>query len=436
MSPSPDHPPHRPLGDLESFFAWGSARYGTYTQVSPLVCEGKLDLPRLQKAAQRLAERWPLLSSTIVTGRDGRPVLAPIREVVLDLRIIPRVDENQWRSAAERLINEPFPAPTPAGGEVSSSPLWSLTVLAGEDRCELVLRIHHAICDGLGVAPFFHTLLQTYAELEHSDAAAPEPRPIAPPLETFLPAGARTAATLRFFAEEAKNLVRNPRPVAAHAGSLQRTVPRFGSLSADETRAILQAAKANGTTLNTALCAAALLVAFEVLPDRRQVAFQTNIDLRRRQPVPVAPEQLGLYIYWVKTWHGRPGGSFWEFARAYHASLTGAIGRTGLPPWGFSRVARTFLAPAADKHPLLCTSDAIVSNTGVLPMAEDYGGVRPRELYTATCQTRVGTRYCWLVGTLHGRLGVAAFVRDPLDPPEMAERLVERLRHHLLQGCG
>ena len=24
----------------------------------------------------------------------------------------------------------------------------------------------------------------------------------------------------------------------------------------------------------------------------------------------------------------------------------------------------------------------------------------------------------------------------PLDPPETAERLVERLRHHLLQGCG
>jgi len=435
MSPSTlAAPAHRPLGDLETLFAWGSGRYGAFTMVSPLLCEGKLNVPRLQRAARRLAERWPILAVGIAAAPNGRLILTPLPDVALDLRIVPRSGEDSWRSVAESLLNEPFPPPGRSDDLSAMRPLWSLTVLAGVNRSELVLRIHHAIFDGMGIAPFFRALLETYADLEWSSEAGPKPQTIAPPLETFLPAGARAMATLRFIGAEAKHMGRTPSPVAAPPGCVQRTVVRFGSLTVEETDAAMRAAKANGMTLNTALCAAALESVFEALPDRGQIGLQTLIDLRRRRVLPVAAEQLGLYVYWIKTWHARRRGAFSDLAREYHGALTGAIARNGVPPWGLSSMARAFLRGQVDRNPLTCTSDSVVSNMGVLPLAERYGGIRPTGLFITSCQHPLGTRFGWLVGTLHGRLRIAAHVRDPLDPPETAERMLESIRHHLIEG--
>lgn len=429
-------PAPRPLGDLESFFAWGSGRYGVFTMASPLLCEGTLDVPRLLKAAQRLAERWPILTVGIFTDREGRLSLAPLPHPELDLRVVPRFGDESWRLAAESLMNEPFPPAVPSDDIGAARPLWSLTILAGPHRSELVLRIDHTIFDGMGVAPFFRGLLETYADLEWSDGAGPAPQTLAPPLEAFLPFREQAMATLRFLGAEAQSLLRTPRPATAPVECEQRTVVRFGSLTAEETTAAIRGAKANGMTLNTALCAAALRSLSEALPDRRQIGLQTLIDLRRRRDLPIAPEQFGLYVYWIKTWHQQQGGrgSFAELAREYHQALTGAIGRIGIPPWGLSRLGRLFLGGQIERNPLFCSSDSVVSNMGVLPLAERYGSLRPTGLFITSCQHPMGTRFGWLVGTLHGRLGIAAHVRSPLDPPETAERMLESIRHHLFEG--
>ena len=440
MSLSPATAPvSRPLGDLESFFAWASGRYGTFTIAAPLLCEGRLDVPRLQRAARRLAERWPILASGITATPSGRLVLTPLPDLEPDLRIVPRFGEESWRLVTESLVNEPFPPPSPSDDISAARPLWSLTLLAGASRSELVLRIHHAVCDGMGIAPFFRALLETYADLERSDAAGPKPQPLPPPLEAMLPIGARALATLRFLGAEAGHVIRTPRPEAAPPDCVQRTVVRFGSLSADETAALLRAAKANGMTLNTALCAAALQSLFELLPDRRQICLQTLIDLRRRRALPVAPEQLGLYIHWVKTWYARRGAgagaeTFSALAREYNQAMSGTAARAGLPPWGLSWMARLSLKGQLDRNPLTCTSDSVVSNMGVLPLAEQYGGLRPTGLFISSCQHPAGARFGWLVGTLQGRLGFAAHVRDPLDPPAQAERMLESIRRHLMEG--
>lgn len=435
-SSSPSVPVPRPLGDVESLFAWGSRRYGAFTMASPLLLDGKLDVPRLLMAARRLAECWPILTVGILTDRAGRLSLAPLPHPELDLRVIPRFGDESWRLAAESLVNEPFP-PTVPGDDIGAvRPLWSLTILAGPHRSELVLRVDHTIFDGMGVAPFFRGLLETYADLERSDAAGPAPQTIAPPLEAFLPVRDQAMATLRFLGAEARNLLRTPRPVAAPSERDQRTVVRFSSLTAEETTAAIRGAKASGMTLNTALCAAALQSLFETLPDRREIELQTLIDLRRRRDLPIAPEQFGLYVYWIKTWHtqSRGRGSFAELASEYHGALTGAMGRIGIPPWGLSWLGRLFLGKQIDGNRLACSSDSVVSNMGVLPLAERYSGLRPTGLFVTSAQHPMGTRFGWLVGTLHGRLGIAAHVRDPLDPPEAAERMLESIRRHLFEG--
>ena len=436
-APSSPSSASRKLGDIESFFCWANARHGAFTFVSVLQCEGMLDLQRFSEAVSQIHHGWPMLSAMIVRTPSGAITLERTEGSEPDLRVVQRRSDADWKATAECLVNEPFPCRIVEDGSEVWSGLWSVTVLEGCGRQEILIRIHHSLCDGLNIGYLFHTLLSVYAAPEQSADFLGTPG-LGRAVERYLPPAARTLATLSFFREEARNLFRTPRLArqlgVAPTNNPQRTSTCSTVLSKAETAALLQRSKAEGTTLHAAICASVLLVLLDRSPELRQVALQTNIDLRRRYPLHIAPTQLGVYVYWVLTWHCRQDGSFWDLARSYRDGMTRAIKSRGLPPWGFFPMARAFLGRQVVRSPLISTSEANVSNLGVLPIQQEYGRLRTTQFFAATSQNVLGSQICWMAGTLHGRLGLTCSTRSPLESEGNGEILISEVRRHIAQS--
>lgn len=432
----------RTLGEIESFFWWANARHGAFTIISILQCEGPLNLDRFRQAITQIHRGWPMLSSAIVRSPSGALTLERTTGSEPDVRVVPRQSDADWQATAESLVNEPFHCRVAEDGSEVWSRLWSVTVLEGCGRQEILIRIHHSVCDGLNLSYLFHTLLSVYAAPERS-AEFLGTQDLGSAVERHLPRAARTWATLQFFREESRNLFRNRRRTRSLAlrsdtpptNGPQRTMPCFTALSEAETAALRQRSRAEGTTLHAAACAAVLLVVLDHSPELRQVALRTSIDLRHRRLLGTPLAQMGVYIYWITTWHRRPDGNFWDLARSYREDMTRTIQFRGLPPWGVFPMSRAFLGRQVARTPLIPTSDASVTTFGASPLRQEYGELRTIQFFATTAQNFLGSRSSWHVGTLHGRLGLTCSTRWPLEAEGNGQILINEVRRRLSESC-
>ncbi|TQF02615.1 hypothetical protein E6W39_10510 [Kitasatospora acidiphila] len=138
---------------------------------------GPLELPALERAVTRLAERHSLLRATFPL-RDGAPVLripaatAPVPLPVADLTDLPEpAREQALAEAVDRLALTPF--------DLCEGPLFraGLVRLAPQEHV-LVLSFHHIVVDGWSLGIVERDLAEDYAAaLDGTLSASPLPEP-------------------------------------------------------------------------------------------------------------------------------------------------------------------------------------------------------------------------------------------------------------------
>lgn len=304
---------------------WLLDRGHPFNGVQVVSLRGPLTEELLVAGLRRLAERHPALRLRVV----GEPQLQLTDEgwAPLPLAIVARTSDNTWQQIVEQELNHRF-----AEGSTPARVTW----VRGATQSELVFGQLHVTCDALSFTFAVRDLLTDLAALHRGEPLPPvESSPLRPPLPSLLPAaarGLRLFVYMMFFFfkyvllwpfRRARKLPaeRPAPPQERHSNIVHR------SLRPTELRQLARAARAQGTSVHAALCAALLLAVGElakVLGQRVTVGCSTAVSLRRELE-PAVGEEMGLYISQVTTFHEVvPSPRLWQLAREIKAELAKA----------------------------------------------------------------------------------------------------------------
>lgn len=318
----------RPLDPGESFF-YMSDLVSCMNFVVFAERRGHLQPERLRQALDLVQQENLLLQASIHWTQEDGLCFSHAPDPRIELRCH-SVTADNWQHSIEQQLSEPFPA--------EAAPLMRCLYLemASPARSVLALCFHHAIADGRSGTALLRRLLSVMA-------AHDQPSPLNAP--STLPAMADVhPARFRWREQEeaAKQLkatlIADYRrhgplpPIPWLASEATGRTPRFIRLRLppENTRQLLATARAQGTTVHGALCAAQLLA-----QSRLQAAAQASpfflscpVDMRAHlEPVqPATP--TGLYVSLISaTFLVSVESDFWQLARDITAQTRLQIGR-------------------------------------------------------------------------------------------------------------
>ncbi|MFO0577646.1 MAG: hypothetical protein U1A78_26880 [Polyangia bacterium] len=440
----------RPLSSMERAF-WLLDQGTRFNGVQILTVRGPISEGLLRAGLLRLQARHPLMRVRIA-GDDHAPRFTDAGSGPLPLSTVRRGSDLHWLQIAEEEMNRPF--------RLGDDHLTRVTLLLGPGRADVVIAHHHVTGDALSIVFAVRDLLRDLSALQRGEPLPPvRSLQLAPPLGRLLPKEAR--GLHRYLAMNAflgKYILKAPLrrarrlPCEGEAEPVERRL-RLGhrELHAADVAALRERARAEGTSVHAAICAALLLsataeaFAAELTAGRpTRLGCFTAVNLRDRLG-PEAGEAMGNFISQVTTFHRVvPTPPLWALAREVKGSLRSAL-RWGehyltLPMLGLfipgawcrdpaGRFIRRFdgASPAA----------LGVTNLASLPIPRDYGAFT-LENYQIGVGVSVVGQLLAAVTTFGERMNLNLVFVEPLVSRARAERILDgalaRLRHATAQA--
>ena len=394
------------------------AASAVYLSAQPLslnfaVCarvHGAITLEQLEVALARLGKRHPLLAVRAVADPD-RDYFTDEDVPPIPLRVVDRVNDDDWVGETERDIQRK--------SSYLTEPMIRCIWMRGGDVSDLILVCDHLIADGRSAVFALRDLLALLADpcLEMEPLIAPPLPELVPPeiLERLrvlasAPAGAEPPAD-------------RPDDLPAPAGPV--CIEPF-DLTEPETSALIGRCKAEGVTVQSALCAAFLTPFAERQPDRPRRHAEIPVDLRPRLTRRVGDSygnMIGLAIIEVDC---APGGGLWDTARDASAAL---VAMRDEEIFATAQVMISLIG-RIPKRPWDIDYDLSISNLGRLDIPADNGRLRLESIYGPIFPA-TGPKHLILgVSTFAGRMRCTYSSRLP-DAALLKERSLELLRSML-----
>ncbi len=416
----------RPLTGLERWH-WLIGRATGRNLVLVATVRGQVEPHRLSAAMQAIRVRYPHLGSIVETEPEPAFVTT---DAPLPLDVVPW-EPGAWRATALAQSTERIPT--------SEAPPLRATLLAGDDRSDLVVAFHRAVADGVSGSAVLEDMLRIHGGEAHPAVAADEV--LAPPAEML--AGSRWAAflTSRRLARQGSRMdVLSPLESAP-----LETSPREGATNA-ETGLIDAAldgaavdelgrrARSHGTTVHGTLCAALLQAIREDMRkyEGRADVFlgcDTPVDLRR--PGDLRPAAAGNLVSHALTGHRvHEHTLLFDLAAEISEAIRAAV-REG-EVFDLARRAEAAGRHANDGRRFAnrlkkrARAAAIVANLGRLDFFERYGDLRLERISVVESSGIQGTRAICLGAASVGPTSSLSFTYDrALVGDDRARRIVD-----------
>ncbi|KRE23097.1 hypothetical protein ASG80_09635 [Agromyces sp. Soil535] len=315
---------------------------GVLASGGPVAPDGSVDLMALRSALAERLTAAPRLSQRV--QRDGRVLVwEPVSpDLTHHVRAVDPVDGLLGLEAlCARLIVTPLPF---------DRPLWELLIVPGvaSSRAGIVLRIHHAMADGIAAVRLAQALMDPVVPVSGGDAHAADTAATAP--ERAPARGPSVRARLRTLASGLERTTTMFRRRVPRTVLLGRIGPRRGVAFVDTELAALDAgADTAGATVNDALLAAvaaattsALLARGERAPATLPVSVPVALGDRGRSGNAVGVMLVALPAHEADV--ARRVRRVAELTRAGKQDArsrgTFELTRTRLGAWAFIRLAR------------------------------------------------------------------------------------------------
>lgn len=398
----------QPLGASGKFFL-ALARQRPTRLSRVIAIEGSLPPQRIKDALRRLQARHPLMRARVVDA--VAPYIAHDVPAAVELSVIPREGTWHWQRVLESLLEQ---------RSVPTTPLFSAHYVyaATSRRQELILVAEHAVADGVSM----NSLCAELFALCGGEAPLPA-REIQPTLEELLPASSRWQRATSFgWAMGRLALVVLSRALREKRGAAVGTAYTYRELTSDETTRLLTRARREQTTVTGALLAATVQAASKRQPGKPRLAITVPVDLRPRiAGGRLTSADVGHYTS-VAYLASRARQSFWPLARALKSQLdrTAASRRLLAELPMVYRAGRRFMH--GGKPPL---AHVMVSSSGIVPLAADYGTFRTVGFYSATSVAMLSADLGFFCNTIHGRLCINLVFSEQIISRADAERVID-----------
>lgn len=156
----------RSLGTLERWFTLMDAhRTNHFSIIAQLA--GRSHPSQWRSALDQLQRRHPLLRVSIHWYDDGDCEFVHCdTPIVLD--IFKREPPKHWKDEAIRQLRDRF--------NIEEGPLIKVSVLHDEERCDIIIVVHHAIADGLSVTRLMRDLIEAVSGSQLHELGSPAPQ--------------------------------------------------------------------------------------------------------------------------------------------------------------------------------------------------------------------------------------------------------------------
>lgn len=430
----------RKLGGPER--AWGlSSSLGSVNTLRVAHLRGPLTRPLLETTFAWLQKKHPLLQvrveevhGELAFSSEGVGAIPVTWESV--------ANDEAFNALCERLLNEPIdwtkgPLARVVGVENAARP----------GRTSVLLAFHHAVNDSTSSTQLVTQMLGLLARLARGETIEePETLPLLAPSDRLLPDDFRglegVSRVAGFLYRQVTReflmrplLLRLKRDVQVEGPRTTHMLCR--TLTETSTRDIEEAARAQGTTVQGALCAAMLLAGYRMahvhLPAVNYRLF-SFVNMRSMLEPPVHKESVGCYVSMIGGVHRvGPDREFWDLARECKRELDDAILRgDALSNVAIADKFIDFVSKRG-RHTLAAMT---VSNIGRLPFEREYGPFTLENLQAASAMNGVGACCAAIVSTLHGRLSWTFTYVKPFFENVHAERYFDLALEMLCEACG
>jgi hypothetical protein len=350
----------RSLGAMEKIFYLVNQHHPNHFAMVGDVA-GSTRIEQWQNGLNQVARHSTLVWSRIERNSDGVPAIRQAPQGSIPLKVI-AYDASGWTTEVAAQLTEPF--------DESRPPLLRATLLHGADRSIIILAAHHSVADGLSLTFLLGDLLRAVSgqKLVRSQETEALERLVERkhgPMAMAAAAASETPAVKRRPKE-----FRRPDGSAPHVEALR--------LTPDMTRNLRDGARAEGTTVQSALSAALAAAAALLAPElcKEPLRIVSPFDLRRRlldQSDHLALCASGV----VLSDDGRHDADLW--ARARHLGLGfAAIPSTdelAAMALSFEAMLANVNAPADARAVFsdLFGCEALLTNLGVVNLPPHYG---------------------------------------------------------------
>ena len=425
----------RPLGASEAVFAWVQSTFGALTVASVSRIVGDLNANELGNAFRDVSLADPCLSGTLLRTTSSHPILQWDEPNTPTVETVSRPSDSYWQDALQASVNQPFDTTVDENGEVACKPLCSLKILQGINEHEMVIRVHHGVCDGRKLSLLVERVLSLYQQRMSGNRGEPNQMPVGESLESRYSARSRVHATVRLMQENIQAACKSFGKPLAFATSRENESTRSQiicwSLDPDQTKRLVARCRQEGTTVNAALAAAEMAVYANMIRWRGNISLQTTIDCPSRTVAEASRKSVGTYSFSQSTWHRPLRDEFWVLAKRYRQSVLKHNATNTVPPFGFYSLARSFLLTNTRGGRFANVADLCLSNLGRLNIRTDYGGIHLRELYFASSQCRLGGNVVINAATAQNQLSLTCVTPSHV-PADFGREMQVKMRDLLL----
>jgi hypothetical protein len=344
----------RPLGCAEHFFHLFAQVYPVHFCVCAEI-EGTVDAAALRSALDQVRERHPVLRARIAHGNElGTAFYKSDRPI--ELKTIYAGKEADWRPIVERELQRPM------GCE-----LLRVTALRAPNVTTIVLTFDHAIADGLSAVWILHDVLSALAgeQLEAFKSFSPVEEKL--PVPSWHTAGESKS-------DSVVPTLSLTRPAAPLPPANLRPNIDTAEFTKEETGRLIERCRANNTTVHSMICA----VAARCVPLSGQNVVGITSPFSVRKLARIERGACGVFMGAASTeLQIKETASIWEDARRVGNSLSKARSPEAVIDF-ISQVSAEFPPSAGCEKAVAFLSAMpqtalVVSNLGVLPIAERYG---------------------------------------------------------------
>lgn len=346
----------RKLGAIERFFWLNDKNRSNHFSIAGEI-KGHLSSNMLRACLRDLAPNLGHAAGRIIEDAYGDARFSRSFEQV-DLRVVDRTTSDIAGVLAEEL-SKPF--------ITHRGPLLRCVILEDQSRTTLILTAHHAVADGLSLTLLLRDILMSASGQKVGRSS------VGPCLED------RVVPALPVGEQPQNNDVPPQRPAAAYRDDSAFPHVEILGLSELETLALLTAARANGTTIQTALSAAVCKVSSHRLTpaDGGSLRILTPLDTRKR--LLNGSEDLGVFV--AGSVVSDPGESFdpWDRARGFDAALTPLKDASGtiaaVEALGGAMDGIKTVEEASAFFAMALGSELMITNLGNLDIPTQYGNL-------------------------------------------------------------
>lgn len=341
---------------------------------------GTISYAGLRNALTKVQAKHPLLRSGISLNEKKIPQFFLNEKVPeIPIRIVERRGDDDWITASRVAWKNVF--------DTRNGPLMRVTWIRSEETSELLISLHHCMCDGGALLLLAREILDL---LDNPDKEIGQHQHYTT-IEDIVPAEILHSIKHKFKARVSSTIVRGILlGASAFIKPKPSTVDREDDFliswkfSKADSSAFFKACSAAGVTVNTTLCAAFLIAFKNIKGELAHNKIICPVDIRRFTENIDKDTIFSFGLALTLSLEKDSMGDFWEIARLLQEKVTAKMGE--MKPYEFLMTMESAHAGVERMKKVLTYgkigNDLMFSNLGKLDLPQQYKSFEIETIYS------------------------------------------------------